>query len=50
MDKFPGTIAVPIRQTKDIDQNLSWDNGPVSIKFKDIKKKKNKEADTGIKS
>lgn len=47
MDKFPGTVAVPIRQMKDIDQHLSWDNGPVSIKFKDFKKKKKKEAKQG---
>lgn len=29
----PVTVAVPIRQTKDVDQHLRWDSGPV---FKDF--------------
>lgn len=29
------TVAVPMRQTKDVHQHLSWDNEPV---FKDLKK------------
>lgn len=29
------TVSVPMRQTKDVHQHLSWDNGPV---FKDLKK------------
>lgn len=30
-------IVVPIRQMKDIDQHVSWNNGPV---FRDLKQKK----------
>lgn len=40
VNKLPVTVAVPIRQTKDVDQHLRWDNGPV---FRDFKKTKTKK-------
>lgn len=43
------TVAVPVRQAKDIDQHLRWDSGPV---FKDLERQQQetKEEDTGINS